>query len=73
MFAGYVIMSYKKLMRQNEVLEKLDTEIKTDYSDTIRREHNAIARNYNHTLNGFIGKLLAKRLKYVEKEIIEKI
>jgi len=72
-FVGYVLVSYKKLMSQKEMLEKLHTEIKTNYSDTLRREHDAITRNYNNTLNGFIGKRLAKKLKYVKKEMLEKI
>jgi len=73
MFVAYVMVSYKKLMRQNEMLVKLHTDIHIKYSDITRREYNTIARNYNNTLNSFIGKLLAKKLKYEKKEIIEKI
>jgi len=68
-----VIISYRKLIWQHHMLEKLSTEAKTENTDKLRREHNAIVRNYNHTLDGFIGKRLAKKLKYTKKEIIEKI
>jgi len=78
MFIGYVIMSYKKLIGQHTTLEALQIEIeiqrkKSQNTDKRRREHNAIARNYNNTLSGFVGKRLAHKLKYEEMEMIEKI
>lgn len=72
-FVGYVIFTYKKLLREHALLEKLSSEIKVKNSDTLRRRYNAIARNYNNTLDSFIGKQLAKKLNYKKQEIIEKI
>lgn len=73
MFVGYVIVSYKKLIRENAQLKKLRRKIEIENTDTFRREHNAIVRDYNNTLDSFIGKQLRKKLKYEKKEIIEKI
>ena len=77
-FIGYVILSYKKLIKQHATLEERQREIDIQRSaskntDKQRRAYNAIARNYNNTLSGFIGKCLAQRLKYKEKGMIEKI
>lgn len=78
MFSGYVIISYKKLKRQVSTLDSLYIEIQTkrdklDNTDTLRREYNAIVREYNHTLEGFIGRYIARKLNYDFKAIIEKI
>jgi len=78
MFIGYVIVTYKKLMQQHDILDNAYKNIEekkklSENTDTLRREHNAIVRAYNHTLDGFIGKRLAQKLKYEKKEIIEKI
>jgi len=72
LFVGYVLVSYKKLIKQSAILKKLSTKIESENTDTHRREHNSIARDYNNTLTGFIGKKLAKRLKYEQQKIIEK-
>lgn len=78
MFIGYVIMSYRKLIIQHAALKELKIQIKTlqtaaKNTDKLRREYNAIARHYNHTLEGTIGKILAGKLKYEKSEMIEKI
>ena len=78
MFIGYVILTYKKLMEQHDFLNTVYKEIEekkklSENTDTLRRKHNAVARAYNHTLDGFIGKRLAQKLKYETKEMIEKI
>lgn len=78
MFIGYVIVTYKNLIKQHSMIEKLYKTIEekkelSENTDKFRREHNAIVRAYNHTLDGFIGKRLADRLKYEQKESIEKI
>ena len=70
---GYVLMSYKKLIKQHESLEDMQKELAIEMTDKLRREYNAIARDYNNTLSCFIGKRLAHKLKYEKKEIIEKI
>jgi len=77
-FIGYVIVTYKNLMKQHDTLKKLAESIKekmelSENTDTLRREHNAMVRAYNHTLDGFIGNLLAGKLKYEKKKMIEKI
>jgi len=73
MFIGYVVMSYKKLITQHKNLEDMQKELTIEMTDKLRREYNAIARDYNNTLSGFIGKRLAHKLKYEKKAIIEKI
>jgi hypothetical protein len=77
MFAGYVIITYKKLLKQHAILDDLQIKVEmqrkeSKNTDKRRREYNAIARNYNNTLSSFIGKRLADKLKYVKKEMIEK-
>jgi len=78
MFIGYVIMSYKKLIHQHHALEDLTKSIEeqkemSENTDRLRREYNAMTRAYNHTLDGFVGKLLGQKLKYAKKDMIEKI
>jgi hypothetical protein len=78
MFIGHVIITYKKLIRQHDILDNVYKHIEvkkklSENTDTLRREHNAIVRAYNHNLDSFIGKRLAQKLKYEKKEVIEKI
>ncbi len=54
------------------MLKNLSTKIESENTDTHRRQHNTIARDYNNTLTGFIGKQIAKKLKYQQQKIIEK-
>jgi len=77
-FMGYVVMSYKKLIHQHILMKKLNEDIQlqkktSTNTDKLRRKYNAVARNYNHTIEGWIGRLLAQKLKYQKKDIIKKI
>ena len=77
MLVGYMVLTYKKLMKYDVTLEKLreelkDLEDKGQNTDRLRREHNIIARSFNHTITLFIGKRIAKKKGYSEVDIIEK-
>ena len=72
------LVNLHKSFGKKHVLKGINLKIEekkklSENTDTLRREHNAIVRAYNHTLDGFIGKRLAQKLKYEKKEIIEKI
>ena len=73
----YIVMTYRQLRFQYKRLNDIALSIKnknekSENTDYQRREHNKVARSYNHKLSSFIGKIIAKRLSYIEVEIIEK-
>jgi len=77
MLVVYILLTYKKLMKYDVTLEKLrvafkNLEDKGQNTDRLRREHNTMARSFNHTITLFIGKCIAKKKGYSEVDMIEK-
>jgi len=75
---GYIVLSYKKLTKQDLTLKKMREDLQAlekngQNTDKLRREYNLIARSFNHTIVSFIGKRIAKKLDYIEVDIIEKV
>lgn len=78
MLLGYIVLTYKKLIKQDITLKKIKEDLKTrkdkgHNTDKLRREYNVIARSFNHKIMSFIGKRIAKKLAYSEVDIIEKV
>ena len=74
---AYVIITYRQLLTQHQQLNELtfrmeDKKHNQENTDVQRREYNRTARAYNHKLDSFIGKIIAKRQGYAEVAIIEK-